>query len=148
MDEKVLVVCRKHWLIIGGIGVVGAACLIVGFIGMVFGAKNFGIAVLIALLGIEILIRAWLYYRCHYIILTDKRLVARRGILFPYKWVRPRNHIRLIKRKYTLSGAILGYRTIEVYFWGEDKPEISFNYMTKSKELWEAVNKIQLNNVK
>ena len=134
MEEKKLVVCRKHWITFVGPILIGVMCLIAGFIGMLYGTKNFGLAVMIFIVGIGIFTRAYFSYKTTYIILTDKRVIVRQGIIFPHVHSIPRIHIQGFEREYTVLGIVFGYRTIKISCWGEDEPDVNFKYMTRANE--------------
>ena len=139
MEEKKLVVCRKHWIAFIGQAVIGTAFLFTGFFGMLYGTKNSGTAFFIFIVGVIIFARAYFSYKTTYIMLTEKSIVVRQGILFPSVRVISRIRVKGIHRRYTVPGLIFGYRTIIINCWGENEPAVSFKRMTRVNEFASAL---------
>ena len=134
MEEKKLVVCRKHWIsfLLPGAYAVLSLFNLRALIALIRNGDKVALLMLIAaaLAALYIVIK----YKANYIILTPNDVIARRGFILTNTYSIPRPHIRAVKLKYPLLGNIFRYCTIEVICWGSDIPAFSMKSMTKGEK--------------
>ena len=138
MEEKKLVVCRKHWtrFIIPSLWV----ALFLGSWATEQTIDRWVFPwVILPAAAFLIVLYTILKYKTTYIMLTEKNIVVRQGILFRRVQVIPRIRVKGIQRGYTVPGRIFGYRTITVRCWGDKEPAFSFKHMTKVNEFASAL---------
>ena len=139
MDGEKLVVCRRHWLTFVVPAVIGTLFLVLGIVCLTEVTEFLGEVIFLLLVGIGILAHTYFSYKTTYVMLTKEYVLARRGIIFRNVQVIPRIQVRGIQREYTYLGLLFGYRTIKIRCWGEDRPDISFKCMVRTKEFAEAL---------
>lgn len=138
MKEKKLVVCWKHWtrfslpglpvILLLGAWVTDSTIDHFAFPWIAFPITAFLIVVCIVV-----------KHRTTYIMLTDRKIVVRQGIIFPRIQIIPRIQVQGIEREYTVLGLVFGYRTIKINCWGKDEPDVNFKYMTRANEFASAL---------
>ena len=124
MEEKKLVVCRKHpmaffWPALIVVVVVRDIIIVKGrLILEAFQGDHIAIEMLVAtLLAVLYIV---ITYLTNYLVLTPTEVIGRRGVFASCKI--QRSHIRACKLNYPLLGYVFRYCTVELYCWGESEP--------------------------
>jgi uncharacterized membrane protein YdbT with pleckstrin-like domain len=116
-DEKVLVIGKKHWIIyLPGIGVLVLAILI-ELIGNLFPHLAFIlqiVALIVALAAIVLLFREWFDQWNTEIVVTNRRVVYKRGFISRFTREMNMEKIESVAVDQTLLGRLLGYGTVDV----------------------------------
>ena len=138
MEEKKLVVCRKHWIsfLLPGAYAVLSIFNLRALIAMIRNGDKVALLMLIAAALAVLHIVIW--RDMDYIELTATRLLVHHGFSDSI----PRAQIRGIKLSYSLLGIFLGYATITVMCWGEGEKnkEIKLKRLTKGEKLARALD--------
>ncbi len=117
-DEKVLVIGKKHWIIyLPGIGVLVLAILIELIGNLLPHSVSVVVqivALIVALAAIVLLFREWFDQWTTEIVVTNKRVVYKRGFISRYTSEMNMEKVESVAVDQTLLGRVLGYGTVDV----------------------------------
>jgi uncharacterized membrane protein YdbT with pleckstrin-like domain len=116
-DEKVLVIGKKHWIIyLPGIGVLVLA-IIIELLGNLLPHMAFILqiaALIVALAAIVLLFREWFDQWNTEIVVTNRRVVYKRGFISRFTREMNMEKIESVAVDQTLLGRLLGYGTVDI----------------------------------
>jgi membrane protein YdbS with pleckstrin-like domain len=124
-DETVKVVGRLHWSIY-----IRAAVVLVIALGVAVGSywltdpdwQRYALLAsgVIGVLGLLLLLRAWIHRMATEIVVTDRRVILNRGLLRRHTMEMNMTRIEMVDVKQSVWGRIWGYGTVEIHGTGAD----------------------------
>ena len=130
MERDYIAVCRKHWCIFLGRGLI--ALLIFVFLrqkdgNALYTLLTFGIPLLFILSAV-------VEYRTNYIAITKTKVVAHMGFIRTQDFATPLSKIQAIGLTSGLFGKIFGYHKIIIDHAGTGRSEYQFGHMANAKD--------------
>jgi len=116
-NETVAVIGKKHWIIYApGAAVLILAAIIEGLAGAFPGAGALFqiVAVLVALVALVMLVREWFDQWTTEIVVTNKRVVYKRGFISRYTSEMNMEKVESVGVDQNLPGRILGYGSVDI----------------------------------
>ena len=128
--EEYIAVCKKHWSIFLGRGLL--ALVIFGVLiqkqgNTLYALLNFGVPLLL-------IISAIVEYCTNYIAITRTKIVAHMGFIRTRDFSTPLNKIQAIGLSSGLFGKIFGYHKITIDHAGTGRSEYQFDHMANAKD--------------
>jgi len=128
--EEYIAVCRKHWSIFIGRGLIALVWL--GVLlqkqgNALYALVTFGIPLLLIL-------DAVVEYKTNYIAITRTKIVAHMGFIRTQDFSTPLNKIQAIGLSSGLFGKLLGYHKITIDHAGTGRSEYQFDGMADAKD--------------
>ncbi len=134
-DEKVQVVAKLHWICYVYPTLLLCLCLFCGLLGLGANPVFLLISFLIGLLAFY----HFLNLNAIEMVVTNRRVVCRKGIIGIKTWELKNNKVESIEVKQSLKGRILGYATL--WFSGTGTSKVCFQNI---KNPWSLKKKIDL----
>ena len=124
-DETVKVVGRLHWSIY-----IRAVIVLLIALGVLVGCywvfdpdwQRYALLAsgVIGVLGLLLLLKAWIHRMATEIVVTDRRVILNRGLLRRHTMEMNMSRIEMVDVKQSLWGRIWGYGTVEIHGTGAD----------------------------
>lgn len=128
--EEYIAVCRKHWCLILGRGLL--ALIWFGVLAQKRGNALYNL--LWFGVPLFLIISAIVEYSTNYISLTRTKVVIRKGFIKTSDDIVPLNKIQAVSLSSGLFGKIFGYHTIKIDHAGTGRTEIDFGHMANAKD--------------
>jgi uncharacterized membrane protein YdbT with pleckstrin-like domain len=122
-DERVLIVGRLHWSIYGRSWLIllAAAALGIGACWIGEASARYTVwvaAAVIAVFGVWVLLSAWIRRRTTEIVVTDRRVIYKRGVLSRHTVEMNVSKIEAVDVEQGLGARMLGYGTVLIHGTG------------------------------
>jgi len=103
-----------HWSILIFPAIIALLLCIIGLIGLLLGTQNKGFALILLILGIIIFFIPFLEFKTSKLVLTDKRLYGKTGIIRVQTLTSPIQKIQTVNVEKSIMGKIFGYSDITI----------------------------------
>lgn len=114
LDEKIIYECKPHWITLVWPGFLAAMTIMADFSMLRDGSVGFGTFIELLIFASLIFLIPWFVLKSNKLVLTDKRLYGKNGIIRVQKLSVPVDKVQYVNIKQGLLGKILGYSDIKI----------------------------------
>jgi uncharacterized membrane protein YdbT with pleckstrin-like domain len=132
--EQVVFKGKIHWIIF----IPSAIVLAIGEALMLGWSAGPGMGKVILTLGAFFFFRAFMTYNSNEVIITDKRLILKHGIIAQHIFISPLKNIEAVNMRKPIFGAFLDYGTITIS--GTGKSSATIHHLRQPESFQQAMN--------
>lgn len=114
INEKIIYKCKTHWMALLIPGIIGVIFFLMGAIGLT-GTKNKEVAIFFLVFAIAALFLPFFQFKTNKLILTDRRIYGKTGIIRTQSLTSPIQKIQTVNIDKGILGRIFGYADITIH---------------------------------
>lgn len=115
LNEQIICKCQTHWSVLIVPAIVSFFFLLASVMGIVDAAEDRMFGVVFAIISILIFVIPFLRLKTNQLVLTDKRIYGKTGIIKTQSLTAPIQKIQTVNLKKGIVGRIFGYSDITIH---------------------------------